>query len=342
MRRVILCPQRFRYPQRYRYAKRFPCHLHLTLTSTKARRSAFSLIELVLALALSTIVIGAIGYATYFYMLTLTRQQADLERKQVARAVMMMLQNDLRGAIQYKPQDYSGLENLFATQALAAGAFEALDPEGNGESGNLTELETGSNTESMSPPSTGESGSSLEVPAVGRPTLIGNANALVIDVSRLPRIDEYNPLVAGAKELTQLPSDVKAVCYFQSDQPPERDDDLLGDAAQQGGLYRRQIDRAVATFAGDSGLVISPDAYCKLVAPEIVSIGFRYWDGENWQTEWDSSEAGGFPTAIEVTLQIDPYRVSDPELAGNLDEMDRYRTVIHLPVAEPSSEGVGE
>ena len=54
--------------------------------------------------------------------------------------------------------------------------------------------------------------------------------------------------------------------------------------------------------------------------------------------EWNSDDYGGFPLAIEVTLQMDPFRATNPSLANDEDEMDYYRTVIHLPVAEPPPE----
>ena len=303
-------------------------------------RRGFSLIELVLALGLSVIVIGSIAYATHLYMVTLTGQQADIERKQVARGVVMMLQNDLRNAIQYKAQDYSGLENLLGSQALASGAgvMEALT----GETGEEAGVEDPRESEGGSAPGVAsagvEAGTTFEDNATSRPTLIGDSRALVIDVSRLPRLDEYNPLVASQGLQVQLPSDVKAICYFHSTQPPSRRDDLFSDLSQRGGLYRRQIDRAVAAYRNDSGLVESPDDYCQLVAPEIHAVSFRYFDGTDWQSNWDSEESGGFPTAVEVTLMIDPYRAANPDLAGDVDQMDIYRTVIHLPAAEPQPE----
>ena len=285
------------------------------------RQAGFSLLEVVLALALSVVIIAAIGYAVHMYMLTLTRQQADIERKQVARSIIMMIHNDLRGAIQYKPQDYSGLENLY--ESLIPEALASMMGEEDEEGAEAEEAEEEVIEEDMS---------------TSRPTMIGNSRAIVIDVSRLPRLDEYNPLIAMAPGQGQLASDVKAINYFFSDEASAQSDDIIDSIGEQGGLYRRQIDRAVAAYLGDTGLAESPDEYTKLIAPEVAGISFRYWSGEGWEGEWDSDEAGGFPLAIEVTLQLDPFRATDPSLANNQDEMDYYRTVIHLPVAEPPPE----
>ncbi|MCH2178500.1 MAG: prepilin-type N-terminal cleavage/methylation domain-containing protein [Mariniblastus sp.] len=283
-------------------------------------QTGFSLVEVVLALALSVVIIAAIGYAVHMYMLTLTRQQADIERKQVARSIIMMIHNDLRGAIQYKPQDYSGLENLY--ESLVPDVLSSMMGEEDEEAADEEETEEVVE-EDMS---------------TSRPTMIGNSRAIVIDVSRLPRLDEYNPLIAMAPGQGQLASDVKAINYFFSDEASAQSDDIIDSIGEQGGLYRRRIDRAVAAYLGDTGLAESPDEYTKLIAPEVAGIAFRYWSGEGWEGEWDSDEAGGFPLAIEVTLELDPFRATDPSLANNEDEMDYYRTVIHLPVAEPPPE----
>ena len=304
------------------------CPNREALGRTGANRggAGFSLLEVILALALSVVIIAAIAYAVHLYMLTLTRQQGDIERKQVARSIIM-IHNDLRGAIQYKPQDYSGLENLY--ESLVPGALAMVMGGEENEDGDAEET---TDEEAEEEPVVDE-----EL-ATSRPTMIGNSQAIVIDVSRLPRVDEYNPMIALNTNQTQLPSDVKAVNYFFSDQPSEQADDIIDSQGEQGGLYRRQIDRAVAAYLGDTGLAESPDQYCQLIAPEVAAIYFRYWNGEGWEGEWNSDDYGGFPLAIEVTLQMDPFRATNPSLANDEDEMDYYRTVIHLPVAEPPPE----
>ena len=156
-------------------------------------RYGFSLLEVILALALSVVIVSAIGYSVHLYMLTLTRQQSDIERKQVARSIVMMIHNDLRGAIQYKPQDYSGLENL----------YESLVPDVLAMAMGGEEEESEEEKEEAS----GEDESSAEEDmSTSRPTMIGNSGAIVIDVSRLPRVDEYNPLIALASTLLALTS----------------------------------------------------------------------------------------------------------------------------------------
>ncbi|MBV10084.1 prepilin-type N-terminal cleavage/methylation domain-containing protein [Rubinisphaera sp.] len=41
-----------------------------------------------------------------------------------------------------------------------------------------------------------------------------------------------------------------------------------------------------------------------LAVPELVEMQFMYFDGESWLEEWDSDLDGGLPTAIEVTVVL--------------------------------------
>jgi len=176
-----------------------------------------------------------------------------------------------------------------------------------------------------------------ELEEVGRPTLIGSDRLLRIDTSRLPRIDQYNPLVVRRPTDQQLPSDVKTVTYFFSESSPATSDPLMPDLGHNGGLYRRQIDRAVEAFTGEESISDKPDEFCELVAPEVLSIQFQYFDGEDWQSEWDSEAENGFPVAIEVLVTMDPLRGMDPrqtQAASGAEDLEVLRTVVNMPVAE--------
>ena len=86
-------------------------------------------------------------------------------------------------------------------------------------------------------------------------------------------------------------------------------------------------------------MVSQPDAQSKLLAAEIAQIGFRYFDGTDWQNEWDSEENNGFPPAIEIEIVIDPARISKDNTTYSYNGFDRetmqvFRSVVHLPVAE--------
>ena len=297
------------------------------------RAHGYTLLELLLSLAISVVIIGLIGTAIQLYLISLTQLQSKIERKQVARGLIQMISNDLRAGVQYKAADYADLENLVQTQALAL-------HDGIAELQELEALATGEappETEPTEEDSEFEPIIDEEVAAF-RPALFGNERSIALDISRLPRMDQYNSIIAGDNSEEQTPSDVKTLSYFFSDANPSNNDGVQFTSVAAGGLYRRQIDRAVASLAGDSGLVATPDDNSDLVASEVADIRFRYFDGEDWQSDWDSEELGGFPTAIEVILVIDPTRSTsgaDYQYNGfNSAVMEQYRSVVHMPAAE--------
>ena len=91
-----------------------------------------------------------------------------------------------------------------------------------------------------------------------RPALFGTSQAIAMDVSRLPRLDQYNSIVAGDNSEIQTPSDIKTLSYFFSTANPSNNDGVQFTQVASGGLYRRQVDRAVASYAGDLGLAHLP------------------------------------------------------------------------------------
>ncbi len=288
-------------------------------------RSGYTLLELLLALGLSVAVVVAIGMAIQTYLIALTKQQAMIERKQIARSVMSMIRNDLRSGIQYKATDYSGLEARIAEQTsqLAGGGDESEEEE------------------------VPDSGIIVEDEVDFRPTLIGSTSAVMIDISRLPRLDQYNPFIATDESRVQTPSDVKSLGYFFSPQDGGIEGDLeLAQARATGGLYRREIDRAVATHMGDTGFASGPDKFCKLIANEIAQVSFRYFNGDDWQDDWDSEEEGGFPASIEVTIVIDTERGVETTQSYSLnaasqESAETFVQVVNLPIADQPSSASG-
>ncbi len=310
------------------------------MNKNRIRRSGFTLLELILALGISIVVMGAIASSIYICLSSLTTQQREIEQKQVARNVLAMVSSDVRAALQYKPADVTGLDNLAVSQAMAAGIVatstddaDPAAPEGNAD----TESEAGSTEEPVDP----------EECVSCRPTMIGTEEVLMIDISRLPRIDEYNPMVAMRAD-PQLPSDVKGVTYFLGEPDPRagntgRSSMFTDELAKMGGLYRRQIDRAVASYSGEQGAISEVDDFTELIAPEIAELRFRYFDGTDWLSSWDSVESDSFPVAIEVVVVIDPVRTlasaDDYRYAGfDSETMQQYRKVIHLPISDRPEE----
>ena len=114
------------------------------------------------------------------------------------------------------------------------------------------------------------------------PGLIGNQFQIQFDISRLPRLEEYIPLLdANTADLQDVPSDIKTVSYFVQ-QPGtvtgvhrstrQSIGDSTGEGASDGGnggLVRRAVDRAATAFASENGSFAQLNASGDLLAPEV-------------------------------------------------------------------------
>ena len=70
-------------------------------------RTGFTLLELMLALALSALVFVAIGMALDLNLRALNTRRANAEESQLARALLRRIADDLRGAVVFETVDFS-------------------------------------------------------------------------------------------------------------------------------------------------------------------------------------------------------------------------------------------
>lgn len=302
------------------------------------QRYGYTLLELLLALALTIVVISTIATAIHVNLFSLARAQGAIERKQVARSVLAMIGNDIRAAVQFRAADYSGLEEVLLSQQMVAG----IVPTDDGETAVSSSQGSGGSDDSALVESEVVETDEQDDWSVG---LVGQANFIHLDISRLPRVDQYHPLIQTARDDVVTGSDIKQVVYYIAPHSGRNESAVLQQSesnattANQLGLFRDEMDRAVAFYQGGIDLA-TPQDYSQLVAAEVVEISFRYFDGTEWLAQWDSTENGGFPTAVEINIAVDSNPQADPgrSLGQNDGRFERYRSVVHLPLAEIEEE----
>jgi uncharacterized membrane protein YgcG len=146
------------------------------------------------------------------------------------------------------------------------------------------------------------------------------------------------------------PSDLQTVRYFLRE--GDRTDasgvaatalsaDMRGLA---GGLVRQEIPRPARLFAEQNANSAVLESGQVLVAPEVVHIEFRYFDGEQILELWDMVEERSLPRAVEVCIWL----VTAHEAAASAAAYDArelmniarpYRQTVFLPMAELSQQG---
>jgi len=131
-------------------------------------------------------------------------------------------------------------------------------------------------------------------------------------------------------------SDVKTVAYFlggTSGLPQGLAGPVNGPKAS--GLVRRESDRAVAVWSRTNSGGAASGPPVEPLAPEVVNIGFRYFDGQSWQQSWDSRQRVGLPKAVEIEVSFlaGSHDVTDGSAASLVDLREK---VTHKLVVSPA------
>jgi hypothetical protein len=250
-----------------------------------------------------------------------------------------MIADDIRTTVRYQPYDTSGLQQMLSSAGSSmlsgAGGMGVMTGGGGGGGGGAAPIDPtagvgmaggtvsgmavgGMSSGAAAPPPTEPTG-----PTVIPPGIFGTESSIEIDVSRMPRPDEYviQPGDISRGTLGDMPSDIKTVGYYVQSL---RSDGVLDPLAQltaqssqgaatgigatnsgmSGGLVRRSLDRAVTQYAYINGNSEQLARTGEIIAPEVIGIEFSYFNASSgWQMQWDSSQMG-LPHVIKVTLAM--------------------------------------
>jgi type II secretory pathway pseudopilin PulG len=347
------------------------------------RRGGFTLFELILAIGLSAVLLALIGTAINLYLTRVDASRARVEEAQLARTVLAMIADDIRGASVYQPQDTSAIAQIMAkTQLFNVDDIDKLKSQAT--SGGSSS--SGSSSGSSIGGSSGTSGSSLSTSGLtassqsssggssnGQPDdntlplgVSGSAEEIYVDATRLPNHEEIfrtltgysnaqspnaggaTTSASGATSAANAPpaTDLNTVHYFvrpgDALDPGNAAATSLDPESQQrlGGLVRQEVPRAARHFAEQNGSGDVVDSNQVLIAPEVVRIEFKYFNGSEVFTEWDMKEQQLLPMAVEVCIWLrTPGSANQPittqtSSAGLSNNARQYRQVVYLPMAQ--------
>jgi hypothetical protein len=313
-------------------------------------RRGLTLLEVLLAGGLVLILFSAI-YAALDQAWRLTEMnRIELERNQIARAVLRRIELDVRAAM-FAAQ-VASTDTGSSTTGSSVGASGTGGGSGSSSGATAATGSTGSTGSSGSASSSGlttvvsvassasASGSDAWTGSLG---IRGTSTEIWIDLSYARRHLSVDELLSTAQG-----SDLQTVAYLLSSS-----DMVAATLADSGatasplslqdtdgvGLVRSQGDRSVFrslsnTLGGGETVLPGP---VQMLAPEVQWLQFRYSDGLSWYDEWDSATIGSLPRAVEVTIGLEP----PPQRSGFLlspavnTVTDSYRLVIAVPVADP-------
>lgn len=215
----------------------------------KKSRTAYTLLEVTLALALTAVILGLIGMAIHVHLGVADKSRGQVDEAQLARTLLQLIAEDLRNAVPFTP----------------------------GQS---------------STPETSISGG-----------ICGSVQCVQVDTSCRSR--PSRPAPASGDNWQPTLSDIKTVTYSLGDpgtiSPTERGDST---SDPQGGLYRRELERAACAWAMQQGQTDILNQVTDLLAPEVVDVQFTYYDGTTTSDVWDSTQQGKLPSGVKVAIMI--------------------------------------
>jgi hypothetical protein len=157
--------------------------------------------------------------------------------------------------------------------------------------------------------------------------MYGDQKTLVLNTlcARKPSAQSSAPNSAPAVSMPT--GDLKTVAYFVSTGQTSG-----APGVPMSGLARLEGDHVAVGYAMMQSSA-SLAAQARVIAPEVATISFRYFDGSQWLTTWDASYMQMLPTAVEVTISVraadpnNPSASTDPAATATLRQ---YRHVVPI------------
>jgi type II secretory pathway pseudopilin PulG len=300
---------------------------NLKSTSEKSnqasRRAAFTLLELMLSLALTATLLTVVYSALELHWRFSTLGHVEVERAQIARAILTKMSADIRSTMYAPPVD----------EYVPDDTSEDNTTDNTGTSGSEADEFLVEPMIEVTDPAEAYSGSSIGV--------FGDAVSLVLHINR-----PYRANATSEEEMLnpESQSNQKSVSYFLAGGEGSLATMVAGQFQTEqdyddgiDGLARMSGDRFTLTLADQQGDMIQLASQTKLLAEEINSLSFEYHDGVEWLTEWDSDVQGRVPNAIGITIG---FREPDHPEGSILyhqpsESTDTYRLVVPLVVSSP-------
>lgn len=320
-------------------------------------RSGFTLLEVLLALGLSVVLLVAIAAAIDLYRRMTIAGQDQVSEARLVRAVLRKMEIDIRSIVPPQTQVTSPYDSGSSSSGGSTSSTGSTSGTSGSTSGGSTasgSASTGSSSSSASSSASGSSStSSSGTTSTSQSTalmdplqnvyaqtvfgLYGDQRTLVLNTLCVHR-PSASPTDPGvAQPMSAIHGDLKTVAYFVSEGQASAQTPA---GAPSSGLARLEGDHVAigyATLQSSSSML----AGARFIAPEVATIGFRYFDGTQWVNAWDAHYAQALPQAIEITLTVrTPDATGSPAVpeVGTAPATRQYRHVVPVSTsAQPMS-----
>jgi prepilin-type N-terminal cleavage/methylation domain-containing protein len=259
------------------------------------QRNAFTLIELLAAIAIGVVCVAALYVALSTQVRLIGEGNQSVSEAQMARNLMNRMCNDVRQSMTILPK-YVRRSRNDTSGTGAPAATEAATAEQTAAATGITGAVTG-NTSGTTPTTPSESTTETEAPAPppeDNPAasntnqynlgVRGNAQAMYLYTSNAPRLTT----LASMDESAPV-ADSRRIAYYYD---PNR------------GLIRQEV-RTPGTIGWDGSVNFQETIIAN--AAEVSELSFRYYHHQtkDFVTSWDGTKTGP-PLMIEITLMTHP------------------------------------
>jgi prepilin-type N-terminal cleavage/methylation domain-containing protein len=297
-------------------------------------RRAFTLLEVLLATAIGVILLAALYAAVDIQYKHAQAARDVVEQSTLARALLARMGNDI--ACSAGPADPSRFRT--STQGSASGQSGSTQQSGQGTTGQTTgstqttQPSTGgaapasTTTGQTTDPASGTAGAVSGLTAGGNFlfTLSGDSESLSLFVTRVPR--ELTMLRTNPNANPGVVTDLRRISYW---------------LVSGSGLAFEEI-RPVTSDEAAGAPPDTPDGVnSRILAAEVRSLSFSYFDGSGWQSSWDGTAVGsdgqtpiGPPMAVAITLGL----AAPGTPPGVESKVKMYRHVVSLMTANGPSQ----
>jgi hypothetical protein len=290
----------------------------------RAPRPAYTLLEVLLAAAIAVLLLAALYAAVDMQMRHAESGRAVVQQSLLVRGVLSRMGRDITSSL--GPTDPSRFRT---SGGQKGGGSSPSGQSGSGAAaGTTSPSSSGAAGTSGSGASSGSGSTSTNGSGASPFSVRGDSGTLMIYTNRVPREVLTPPAMAALTDTPPVASDLRRICYWLAG------DGTLGLARQEMLLVTSDDAQQAPTEMGDEASFV--------IAPEVQSLTFSYFDGTNWQDSWDGSTTGsdgvtpiGPPLAIAVVIgMVTP---GTGGAAGG-QQLKVYRHVVEIPTANGATQ----